>query len=256
MRYKIEIYRNGKVKSLPGSNVFLQSDPAKLYELYIYVFIVKGNGKTLIIETGCGDVSEINKTNMEQNSGHNFFDIPEEERTASIISRANIDPGDVDFVLLTHFHHDHCSNVDLFPNAKIVLSENGWLKYLKRDRFYFDNKTDFPSKPLNYISSLDPAKLILVRQELNILEGISAFWVGGHTPCCVAYEVLTEIGRAVFTSDIAFVEGNITRNHPTGNFYDLKECYKGYEKIRKRADIILTTHDPDILNKNFKEGKI
>jgi len=60
----------------------------------------------------------------------------------------------------------------------------------------------------------------------------------------------------VFTSDIAFLESNISKNHPIGFYYNLWECYEGYEKIKRKADIILTSHDPDILNKNYKDGKI
>jgi len=256
MYYEIEIFRNGRIKSLPGPNIFRLSNYSKLYELYIYVFILKGKGKTIVIETGCGDVTEINRRNMEENEGYDIFEIPEEEGIESIIQKANIDCEDVDFVLLTHLHHDHISNVNLFPNAKVVLSKKGWTEYIKKNRPYFYDELIYPVRPINYISSLPHEKLILVDGEQEIIEGINAFWVGGHTPCCLAYELETKKGKAVFTSDIAFLESNIINNHPTGFYYNLWECYEGYEKIRKRADIILTSHDPDILDTHFKDGRI
>lgn len=256
MHYRIEIFRNGIVKSLPGPNVFMLSDWTKLYELYTYVFIVKGNNKTIVVDTGCGDVSKINKINLELYNGHNVFDIPEEEKIESIIKKADIVPEKVDYVFLTHLHNDHSSNVDLFPNAKVVLSKKGWLEYMKKDRPYFYNELDFPSRPIKYLCSLPSEKLILVDEEKEIIEGISAFWVGGHTPCCMAFEIETIKGTVVFTSDIAFLEGNIIKNHPIGFYYNLWECYEGYKEIKRRADIILTSHDPDILNKNYKEGVI
>lgn len=256
MQYRIEIFRNGMVKSLPGPTVFMLSDMTRLYELYTYVFIVKGNGKTIVVETGCGDVSKINRINLELHDGHSIFEIPEEENIESIIKKAEIIPGKVDFVFLTHLHHDHSSNVDLFPNAKVVLSKKGWIEYLKKDRPYYYNELDFPSRPIKYLSSLSSEQLVLVDEEKEIIEGIRAFWVGGHTPCCMAFEIETIKGRVVFTSDIAFLESNISKNHPIGFYYNLWECYEGYEKIKRKADIILTSHDPDILNKNYKDGKI
>jgi len=35
-----------------------------------------------------------------------------------------IRPEDIDRVVLTHAHWDHCHNVDCFPNAEVVLHEN------------------------------------------------------------------------------------------------------------------------------------
>jgi glyoxylase-like metal-dependent hydrolase (beta-lactamase superfamily II) len=256
MYYDIEIFRNGIVKSLPGPNIFRLSHYSRLYELCIYVFIIKGNGKTIILDTGCGDVADINKRNMKDNERHDIFEIPEEENIESIIQKANIDTQDIDFVFLTHLHHDHISNVDLFPNAKVVLSKKGLVEYMKKNRPYFYDELIFPERPISYISSLPPEKIILVDGEQEIVEGINAFWVGGHTPCCIAFEVETKRGKAVFTSDIAFLESNISQNHPVGVCYNLWECYEGYSKIRNRADIVLTSHDPDILNVHFKDGRI
>ncbi len=256
MYYDIEIFRNGIVKSLPGPNIFRLSHYSRLYELCVYVFIIKGGGKTIVVETGCGDVTEINRRNIKENEGHDIFEIPEEESIGSIIQKANIDTDEVDFVFLTHLHHDHVSNVDLFPNAKLVLSKKGLEEYISKNRPYFYDELIYPTRAINYISSLPPEKLILVNGEQEIIEGINSFWVGGHTPCCIAFEVETKKGKAVFTSDVAFLEDNIRQNHPTGSYYNLWECYEGYEKIRNRADIILTSHDPNILDVHFKDGKI
>jgi N-acyl homoserine lactone hydrolase len=33
-------------------------------------------------------------------------------------------PADIDTVVLTHAHWDHCLNIDLFPNAEVIVHEN------------------------------------------------------------------------------------------------------------------------------------
>jgi len=43
MVYEIEIYRNGFTRA-PGPEMFFLSDWEKEYDLYTYIFIVKGNG--------------------------------------------------------------------------------------------------------------------------------------------------------------------------------------------------------------------
>ena len=256
MRFEIEIYRNGTVDALPAPNIYHLSDLNKLYQLYTYVYILKNGKNTVLIDTGCGDVEEINKIQIEKYNGQNVFNIPEDEKIGSILSKANIDPEEVDHVFLTHLHHDHCSNVGLFPNAKIVVSKKGWLEYMKKQRPYYYNPLDFPAGPIDYMASLPPGKILFIEDELEVIEGIKAFWVGGHSPCCMAFEVDTKNGKAVFTSDIAFLINNIKKNHPIGFYYNLWECYEGYKKIRDRADIILTSHDPVILDDLFKKGKI
>ena len=81
------------------------------------------------------------------------------------------------------------------------------------------------------------------------------FWVGGHTPCCMAVQVDTKKGRVVCTSDVAFFERNVTEEHPIGMFYSLWECHEAYKKIKRRADIIVTSHDPEVLAR-FPDGRI
>ena len=65
MKYKIEIYKNGSTKA-PGPEMFFLSDWEKQYNLYTYVFIVKGNGHTILIDTGCVDIEAINKLKLSQ----------------------------------------------------------------------------------------------------------------------------------------------------------------------------------------------
>jgi len=51
--------------------------------------------------------------------------IQEGELVAALRARG-VAPGDVDFVINTHLHLDHCSNNCIFPRARIYLSEAEW----------------------------------------------------------------------------------------------------------------------------------
>lgn len=255
MVYEIEIHRNGFTKA-PGPEMFFLSDWDKEYDLYTYIFIVKGNGHTILIDTGCGDIEIINKMLNKEFGGKITFSLPEEERIGSILKKSNIDPREVDYVFISHLHHDHSSNVELFPNAKVVLSKKGWVEYMKKNRPYYYNDALFPAGPIKYIAGLPPEKIIFVEDEIEVLPGIKAFWVGGHTPGCMAVQVNSREGKVVFTSDVAFFEENVTDNHPIGLFYNLWECYEAYKRIKDNADIIITSHDPSVLDKKFPNGKI
>lgn len=255
MNYEIEIYRNGFTKA-PGPEIFYLNDWEKEYDLFTYIYIIKGDNFLMIYDTGCGDIDIINEMLLKEFKGKITFDLPEDEKIEAILNKANIDPLDVNYVFLSHLHHDHCSNVGLFKNAKVILSRNGWINYKMKNRPYFYNDILYPKEPIKYIDSLPPEKTVYIDNGTEIAPGISAFWVGGHTPCCAAMIVNTSIGRAALTSDIAFLERNITEDKPIGFFYNLWEIYEGYKKIRQNSDFVLTSHDPDILRKRFKEGII
>jgi hypothetical protein len=54
---------------------------------------------------------------------------------------------------------------------------------------------------------------------------------------------------------VAFLERNVTEDNPIGMFYDLWECYEAYAEIRRRADVILTSHDPAVLDRKFPDAR-
>ncbi|MGM0368608.1 MAG: N-acyl homoserine lactonase family protein [Actinomycetota bacterium] len=255
MEYHISIFKNGTTTA-PGPEMYYLSDWEKEYTLYTYFFLVRGNGHNILIDTGCGDIEAINKMLFEEFKGKVSFELPESETTENILKRNNIEPKGIEYVFISHLHHDHSSNVDLFPNAKVILSRKGWMEYMKKDKPYYYNDILFPTKPIKYLASLHPDRLIFVENEKEILPGISAFWVGGHTPGCMAVEVNTRMGNAVFTSDVAFFVGNVKKNHPIGLYYNQWEIFEAYRKIREKADIIIPSHDPTILDEKFKDGKI
>jgi len=255
MNYEIEIYRNGFTKA-PGPEIFYLNDWEKEYELFTYVYVIRGENLLMLYDTGCGDIDIINEMLFKEFKGKITFDLPKDENIDAILNKAGIDPLDVNYVFLSHLHHDHSSNVGLFKNAKVILSRNGWINYKLENRpYYYDNPL-FPKAPIKYIDSLPPEKTVFIDNGTEIAPGIYSFWVGGHTPCCTAMVVETAQGRAALTSDIAFMEKNITEDKPIGFFYSLWEIYEGYKKIRQNSDFVLTSHDPDVLLKRFPLGII
>jgi N-acyl homoserine lactone hydrolase len=255
MSYTIEIYRNG-ITSAPGPEIFYLSDWEKEYKLYTYVFIVRNEEHTILIDTGCGDIDAINEMLYKDFGGKISFEMNKDEEFRSIIERSAVDPDKVDYVFISHLHHDHVSNVQMFPNAKIVLSKIGMEAYINANRAYYYNDVLFPRKPIESILARPKEQVLYIEGSADILPGISCHYVGGHTPCSMAVEIETSAGTAICTSDVAFMKNNIVKNHPIGLFYDLWECYDAYELIRNKGAIILTSHDPDILDVEYKEGRV
>lgn len=79
---------------------------------YVNTFLVQGAGRTILIDTGAAD-------SMAPTLG----------RLLPNLAAAGVQPGDVDLVLLTHFHPDHSNGLAakdgtaVFPNAALSVSE-------------------------------------------------------------------------------------------------------------------------------------
>ncbi len=254
MQYSVEIYRNGTTQA-PGPEMFYLRDWDKLYTLCTYVFVVRSREHTMLVDTGCGDVSAINRMLAAEFGGKISFDLPEDETIGAILEKAKLRPSDVDHVFLTHLHHDHASNVSLFPNARVVVSRRGSSSSSRRTSRTTTTRRSFRPRRCSTSWACPAEKVVYVDDDADVLPGIRCFWVGGHTPCCMAVQVATSRGRVVITSDVAFFEENVTAEHPVGMFYSLWECKDAYRKIKAAADHVITSHDPGVLAR-FPGGKI
>jgi N-acyl homoserine lactone hydrolase len=254
MNYKIKALKCGE-QLVPGPEIFHMSRWYDWIKVNMYFWYIT-NGKTkILIDTGIRDPDEINKIIIPEFGEKAKFFIPKGYDLISGLKNNSLTPDDIDYVIITHFHYDHLSNIKLFNNARIIISRKGFINSLCPKHKSMINHPLFPKDIFLYF--LDDAKdrLILAEEEEEILPGIKLFWVGGHTMCSQAVKIETENGKVVLTGDIVFLYENIEKNIPVGLMYNLIECLDGMKRIRDEADIILPGHDPQILVK-YPEGDI
>ena len=68
----------------------------------------------------------------EQNPKANFFvKVTLEETTVSQLAAMNIYPDDIDYIIISHTHGDHCDGVKDFPHSKVVAQRDAAIQ-LKR----------------------------------------------------------------------------------------------------------------------------
>lgn len=240
----------------PGPEMYYLSAWEEWIKVYFYFWIVRGEGKTVLVDTGIRDVNDINPSVIETFGEKGMFRMDmEKENIPKLLREHGVEPEDVDYVFITHLHYDHASNIPLFPKATFVISRRGWIETLA-PRYPFLVSSFFPRDVLAYLVDDASERLYLANDvEADIVPGISVFWTGGHTPCSQAVKVNTEKGVAILTGDVVFLYGNIERNHPVGLSYSIPECLDAMERIHKEADIIVPAHDPQLL-KRFPDGRI
>ncbi len=158
--------------------------------------LIRTGEKNVLIETGIG-----NKLNEKQRTIHG-----NQAKLIDNFAAANIDPADIDIVINSHLHFDHCGwntirqgdkIVPTFPNAQYYAQsgeyEHGLLQ-LERDRVsYLDE---------NYGPLIRSGQMTLLQGGTEILPGIKTRIYRGHTANMQAVIIESAGKTACFTGDL------------------------------------------------------
>jgi glyoxylase-like metal-dependent hydrolase (beta-lactamase superfamily II) len=163
-----------------GEARLTQYFPDGSYPSETNTFLVRGGGRTVLIDTGFGGA---------------LFDA---------LKYLKVQPGDVDAVLLTHLHGDHTGGLSkagaaLFPNARV---------YLARQEFAGAqaNTRQLLAPYGNRVETFEPSALESGSAP-ELLPGIKAVAAFGHTPGHTAYLVENGGERLIIWGDLMHVQG-------------------------------------------------
>ena len=221
----------------PDPRIFYLGDCSKTIRLWTYFWLVRGNGRNILVDTGFNMAKgETFNPDMKQ---------PEEWQPLNRLSRLGVVPGEIDTVILTHLHWDHFSpTAKEFKNAKFWVNARELDTVLNPPYPWFGNFcfTDTIREFKNQFRVIEAAG--------KIVDGISVFHTGGHTPGNQSVAVLTGRGNAIITGDVVFTYRNIEEDVPGGFNSNLMECFGSMARIRAEADLILPAHDPLVVERH------
>lgn len=108
--------------------------------------------------------------------------------------------GDVTDLVLTHAHWDHCANFTLFDRARVWIGADE-LAWARRQQPGTHFLSELHVAELAARHDRDDGGLVTVSDELEIIPGIRALSVPGHTPGHLALRVETSDGPLLFAGD-------------------------------------------------------
>lgn len=199
-----------------------------------------GNHKILVdtgIDAGCFAW-------IKENVDAKIRQTPQMETVTAVRNTVGWAPEDVDIIINTHLHYDHCGSNRYFPNAVI---------YVQRKEYEAAFDPASPQKQLYATRFFDKKAISYFRWrfldgEAEILPGVICLPTPGHTYGHQSVLFNTANGTVCVAGDAATTLENIRQNIEMGVSVDSKSVLESFQKIRVRADFIIPAHEAAIPN--------
>ena len=205
----------------------------------ITMFVITGGDHPIVVDTGGGSPEQT----MERHAVPISQDASEHPLAA--LESLGIDPADVGTVVNTHLHWDHCSNNDLFPNARIVVQKSE-LAYAM-DPFEPNLKVyeRLPGMEPLWLSSL--GRMTTIDGDEDLAPGVRAVHLPGHSPGSQGV-VVSAAGRDwLIAGDCVSCygnwEGDERARHIPSAYTDMGAYMASFGKIERLGCGVIPSHD-------------
>ena len=148
----------------------------------------------------------------------------------------DLTPDDIDIIILTHMHWDHCQNTDLFKNARVVVNPTE-IDYARNP-----NPWDL-AVAAGMADLMRTMKIDVVSEGDTIVDGVSVLETPGHTKGHMS--VLAEVDgeRVLLAGDAMPESGTVARGMPYNIFWDLEDAKESVEKMVASSRVFYPGHD-------------
>lgn len=209
-----------------GIMTYLKGYGKRIY-LPIYVFFLEGGPEKILVDTGLEQFMV--PEGVEEKCG---FKVQEFE---DALGGFGLKPEDIDIIIHTHLHNDHCENDYKCTNAKVYVQ--------RREYEFFQNP--HPIDHRYFPDLLDGVEVMQVDGDAEIVEGIQVLLTPGHTVGGQSIVVNTSQGKAVITG-FCCNEQNFPAKGPivpSGVHINVIDAYESTRRVKELADIIIPLHD-------------
>ncbi|WP_028583351.1 N-acyl homoserine lactonase family protein [Desulfogranum mediterraneum] len=228
-----------------GSKVFdksmmtYQHGQGVRYTIPIYAWYIKGGDEHILVDTG--EISPIQSEAREQAIGGRIYTLEQG------LARFGLSPEDIDIVIHTHLHNDHCENDYKCSRARIYVHEK------ELNRIHDPHPLDFRYLEDYILEVEERGQLRVMSGDTQVVPGIRCLHTPVHTDGGMSVAIDTARGRAVITGfcvirenfepprEIRAMEMEVI---PPGTLVNASEAYDIMLKIREMADILLPLHEP------------
>jgi glyoxylase-like metal-dependent hydrolase (beta-lactamase superfamily II) len=220
----------------------VQADEKNVVPAGLNSVVVRTGKHTVLIETGIGNKLPEKMARIYGQPAHLLENL----------AAAGITPKDIDVVINTHLHFDHCGwntvrqgekVVATFPNAKYYVQEGEWKHAHENQRDAVSYLTD------NYDSLVESGQMKLLHGDQEIVPGISVKVFPGHTRDMQAVVIKSGGQTACYISDLIPTSAHIELNWVMAfDLYPLQTVEsrkRYYAQATPEKWLTMFTHDPN-----------
>ncbi len=209
------------------------------YTIPIYCWYLEGGDRKILVDTG--ELSPIQSGSREESIGGKIYTFEQG------LARRGLAPRDIDVVLHTHLHNDHCENDYKCENAEIYVHDK------ELARIHDPHPLDFRYLA-DYIEDVEKnGQVRSLSKDTEILPGIRMVHTPAHTEGGMTILVETPSGRAAITG-FCVIDENLNPPReiramemdviPPGTHVNVYAAYDILLQVKKMADILLPLHEP------------
>ena len=216
-----------------------QWDYGTPYTIPIYSWYIEGGDQKILVDTG--EMSPIRSEDREKNIGGKIYTFEEG------LARWDLDPSDIDIVIHTHLHNDHCENDYKCVNARVYVHEK------ELERIHDPHPLDFRYLE-DYIEDVEEnGQIERISGKTEIVPGIYMIHTPAHTEGGMTVLIETPGGKAAITGFCVIMENffppkQITAMEmeviPPGTSVNTYEAYDILRKVKETAEILIPLHEP------------
>lgn len=171
----------------------------------------------------------------------------EDQTVAAQLAKLGVKPEEIDIVVNSHLHFDHCSANKLFPQAKFIFSKSEL-----RHSFVPDPWERLGYDPdLVWMPGMKMELLDIGDYEYEIVPGVSVILTPGHSNGHLSFIVRPGGGAQpmVFPVDVAYTRHNLEHKVLMGLHSDPEDLLRSMIKVeniaKKIGGRIFYSHDPE-----------
>ena len=240
----------GRFPTYEKSVLQMMIDPGVKVDSPSIAFLIRGNGKNIVVDTGPHPQALAEKLHP----GHEF-DFPEDATVVAALAKEGLTPDDIDYLIFTHLHWDHCCNGEMFPGKKFYVQKSEIMYALDPLDIHgpvFESPKIGLTPPWAKIIS----QLKIVDGDVDIDDGIKLILTPGHSPGGQCILLNTTDGPYLLAGDTVMQYENWEGRGPlkrlfSGAHVNLLDFEASLKKIEALDAYILPSHDYKVL-----EGKL
>ena len=206
-----------------------------------FVWAARSPSRTVVIDTGFSQAAG-------ESRGRTFLQCPGDG-----LRSIEIEPAQVEDVIITHLHYDHAGNIPLFKRATFHLQDTEMNFATGRKMRHKLLRAAYDVEDVvEMVRHVHAERVQFHDGDVALYPGINLFRIGGHTAGLQAVRVWTRQGWLVLASDATHYYRNLEERKIFPIVHDIGEMLDGYDRLRAladRPDLIIPGHDPAVMER-------